>query len=890
MGFFYKNERAKKQGSKKGVGHHIETLHELRCKVCPLNKAALKHPKMEASGAKRPKVYILGEAPGKQEDLAGTQFVGDAGEYLRDSLPEVDLDDLGIEDIEDIIRFNNTIRCRPTKGKANRKPDGVEIECCRKFVEEDIEKSKPRVVIGTGGVPLTWMLNPAEHPAVKGADLSITAWRGRRIACKIGSHKFWFMPVYHPSYINRKENSREAGMLDHCFQLDLHNAFEEAIYGEDEPFIGGQTKKEVYKGVEYVLGKGEEDAKKVIRWLKELRKKKAVAIDIETHATPTAPKTQTMFNPFCADAKILTVAIGTYNKTYAFPLMHPKAWRNRALYKKVWAAFKAFLFDKSVKKIAQNLVFEATWFYHFFGAGIIVPSMWEDTLAQAHALDERKRMHNLDILCFINLGVDLKHHAGHLNKADLTNESLEDVLLYNGGDTKHTYKLFFEQQKRIRRGGDNQSYRITVESALGAAAIKKKGIYVDQKEMEKYRRKLTQRIKETKAKIAATPQAKRFKKKFRHNFSPTGRNDLVDMFHTLLQREECIKDDGRITTDERALSSIKLNLVKYILSLRNSEKLLGTYIDGVQDVVYPDGMLHPNINITIAETGRLSYDEPNGQNFPKRKDKWVRNVIAAPPGLRMLASDYGGIEARALAMMSQDPEFCKVYWEGFDIHQYWTDTLHELYPHKFDMVAEEFKLTEDKAIWKAYRDRTKNQWVFAQFYGSQWRSCAKAMNIPDSVAEELAEFFWETYAGVKQWQEDIQAFYEEHGYVETLQGRKRRAPLSYNQIINTPIQGTAGELVKETQNRLVIKALEEEDLNYVPILNVHDDLTFYLPDENKKFDRYAKEIAREMVMPDYEWMNIPLLVEMESGYRWGSLEGYKEFESAKDFGFKLAAA
>src|ERR1035437_316491 len=176
-----KTDRGKqtKAQSKKMAAIDFTRYQELRCDGCPLLADELQHPKMKATGAKEPIIYITGEAPGKDEDSRGEQFIGKTGRMLRGVLREY-LDGCP-------IRWNNTCRCRPP---LNRTPKREEWERCRHSVEADIEKTKPTVLVGVGGVALEWATG----------EKAITKWRGKFIPIKIGSHKCWFYPILHPSY------------------------------------------------------------------------------------------------------------------------------------------------------------------------------------------------------------------------------------------------------------------------------------------------------------------------------------------------------------------------------------------------------------------------------------------------------------------------------------------------------------------------------------------------------------------------------------------------------------------------------------------------------------------------------------------------------------------
>src|SRR5258708_845361 len=158
------------------------SLLKLGCSSCPLDKAKLEHPKMPPTGAEKPVLYFIGEAPGEDEDETGTQFIGSSGRFIRDRIPSK---------WKTKIRWNNSIRCRPPN---NRTPLKQELDCCRRLQVQDIVESKPQAVVSFGGVALEWFIDDPHIQFV---------WRGHRLALKIKDHAFWFYPTIHPSFILR---------------------------------------------------------------------------------------------------------------------------------------------------------------------------------------------------------------------------------------------------------------------------------------------------------------------------------------------------------------------------------------------------------------------------------------------------------------------------------------------------------------------------------------------------------------------------------------------------------------------------------------------------------------------------------------------------------------
>ena len=154
------------------------------CQGCTLMSDQLTTPQMKPTGSKHPTIYTIGEAPGADEDSEGRQFVGKSGKILRKELETV------FEDTKS-FRWNNTCRCRPP---SNRTPEIVEREHCRNSVTEDIEATKPKVVLGVGAVALQWATGEA----------SIAKWHGRMMPVKVGNHVCWFYLILHPAFVMRQ--------------------------------------------------------------------------------------------------------------------------------------------------------------------------------------------------------------------------------------------------------------------------------------------------------------------------------------------------------------------------------------------------------------------------------------------------------------------------------------------------------------------------------------------------------------------------------------------------------------------------------------------------------------------------------------------------------------
>lgn len=875
MGFFHQTRQKVKKAVKPGTRMPEETLRKLECKGCTLNKADLNHPKMKPTGTEEPFLYILGEHPGKVEDKTGKHFSGAVGRYLDNKMPRE-------WDYEEDLRWNNCIRCSTGRSE----PSPAQLSCCAPSIELDISESAPWGIVGFGNIALKKFLGVS----------GIHSWRGKRIPISVNGHVCWFFPLVSPGYLLDNQKTNKRGKViesdwDKVFKMDLDaiEYFYQKHSGDFEAEYFFEPKENYYDGIEYVDGSGgKKQLHKVFDWMEEIAELPESAIDVET----------TSIRPYFKDSRILTIAIGTYDKTYSFPVDHPKAWG--ALTKVMHKKLKWYLLN-SGKKIAHNLNMEQEWFLYNYGDEIIRGTEWDDTMAQGYVLDTRKGTLSLEDLVLSRMGFNLKALT-QLDKSNMISEPLRKVLPYNCLDTKYTHRLW-QIQKQILELPENKKLIPVWEKHIVRSGtivrMQAEGLVPDNMEVIRHQRKINSALKPILKSISQLPEIKKFKRIKGREFNPNSNtDDLIVVFKDILKRKEVInaaKKTGH-SVDEGTLKRIPKSVTKLpglLLEMRSLEKLRSTYVDSIQGYTYFDGLIHPNYNDKFTNTGRLSCEDPNAQNFPKRKHKEVRSVIHAGlvPNdplrsykrhkvierlMKLVSADYGQIEARVIAMATQDDRFVESLWHDLDIHMDWTERFMEADPTWIERVAKKMELDientpRDKLV-KAARNVTKNSWVFPRFFGAADYSCAGYMDVSESLASELGAVFWEEFAGVKEWQDSLMSFYKKHGYVETLTGRRRFAPVAFNEIINTPIQGTASDIVTDAGDRC-------SDAGFQICMNVHDDLTFRRHPDTWKQD--VEEIAKIMVNPPFDFINVPISIEVEVGTNWANQKEYKVYESNK---------
>ncbi len=824
--------------------------HQRECEVCPLAKEHNQHPNMPASGLANPLVYVLAEAPGRQEDEEGVQLVGESGRLFRARVPK---------QFKDKLRFNNVVRTRPPQ---NRTPTQFEIECCRPSVTADIERSKPKAIFGLGNVPLEW---------VSGFS-GVTLWRGRKMPVKVGNHVCWYYPMLHPAFLLRQRHYTDSSEDERMFVFDLQRAFEE-VEGLPDPVV--HTPKDVFSRFRCLT-----DVDRIITALRWAANEPNIGFDYETDR----------LRPYADDARVLSVALDNGECGFAFPIDHPEAGWSKSDYEKLIDYWMDFLIEAECTKWVHNLSFELEWTAVRFGSRFVRAGKWEDTATQACILDERKGKSkpgcfSLEFLVQQHFGFNLKQLT-NLDRSKLASEPLETVLRYNGGDARYHCLLGLRQRELIAKAGLEPAYNLALRRVPTVVLTQIKGVPVDQAEVSRLGKKYKARIEKVRGTIAELPIVKRFEQEKERKFNPASNPAVLYIMYNLLGQRECkiydkYKRKERLSANKEVLAKIKHPLAKLLIELREATKRNSTYIEPLRKesedtVVHDDGLVHAVFNTIFSEAGRLSAESPNLQNVPKRDEeaKEVRKQFVADEGCVVAGFDYGQIEARVIAMFTKDEAFCKALWEEYDVHMEWAERLARAYPAR---IGGRDKLTDKKAM-KLFRTDIKNQWTFPLFFGAKLESAAEYLSIPADKLKPEYERFWRVFSGVKEWQESQLGFYRKHGYVACLTGRRRRGPLSLNQVFNSPVQGTAAEIIMDAMCRLS----ETGDLELQPEINIHDDLTFFrIP--TKRVDEIAEKIINGMLAVPFDFVNVPITVEMSVGENWLDMEECGTFSSATWF-------
>jgi DNA polymerase-1 len=302
-------------------------------------------------------------------------------------------------------------------------------------------------------------------------------------------------------------------------------------------------------------------------------------------------------------------------------------------------------------------------------------------------------------------------------------------------------------------------------------------------------------------------------------------------------------------------------LPKELLLWRGLAKLKSTYLDALQRMINPEtGRIHTTFNQTATSTGRLSSSEPNLQNIPI-KGEWgerIRRVFIADRGHVLLSADYSQIELRILAHLSNDEKMRRAFIEERDIH---SETAMELFS------LQENELTQDiRRLAKTVN--------FGIVYGISPFGLSEATGTSIEDARQFIERYFETYPGVKAYADRIIEEAKRLGYVRTLFGRKRHIPELHSPVaserslgerlaINTPVQGTAADIIKMAMIN-IYRRIRSEGLRSGLVLQIHDELLFEVHEEELS---YVKEMVKEE-MESVVKLSVPLKVEIGTGKNW----------------------
>ncbi len=392
------------------------------------------------------------------------------------------------------------------------------------------------------------------------------------------------------------------------------------------------------------------------------------------------------------------------------------------------------------------------------------------------------------------------------------------------------------------------------------AAMERHGIAIDRQILSRQSHDFAQKLARLEAEIAEVAGGP---------FNVGSPKQLGDILFGKLQLPGGRKTKtGAWSTDADVLEELAAEghpLPRLILDWRQISKLKSTYTDALPGYINPDtNRVHTSFALASTSTGRLSSLEPNLQNIPVRTEegRQIRTAFVPEPGNLLVSADYSQIELRVLAHVADIPQLRQAFADGLDIHA---------------MTASEMFNTPIEGMDPLVRRRAKAI-NFGIIYGISAFGLANQLGIPRSEAKDYIDRYFLRFPGIRGYMEATKAYCREHGYVQTIFGRKAHYPSigsrnvaerSFNEraAINAPIQGSAADIIRRAMIRMPA-ALSAAGLSARMLLQVHDELVFEVPEaEVERTIPVIREIMEQAPEPAVR-LAVPLHVDARAGGNW----------------------
>ncbi len=524
----------------------------------------------------------------------------------------------------------------------------------------------------------------------------------------------------------------------------------------------------------------------------------------------------------------------------------------------VLAALAPVLSAPTPKKVGQNIKYDWTVLSRH---GVELDGVRFDTMVASYLINPAKRAHNLD-----QIALDFLDHktipyeavAGKGKSAvPFSQVAVDAATDYAAEDADVTFRAYEVLRDRLDDIGLTELME-TVEMPLVPVLMRmeKRGIRVDRDRLRSLSEVFSEEMDQLEARIhelAGEPfNIKSSQQLGRILFEKLG----------LPTRKKTKKKTG-YSTDVEVLTFLAgvHDLPALVLRHRTLAKLKSTYTDALVGLIHPEtGRIHSSFNQTVTATGRLSSSEPNLQNIPVRdaEGRQIRSAFIPREGRRLVSADYSQIELRILAHVSEDPILIESFERGEDIHT---------------RTAEEVFGATPGGITPALRRQAKAI-NFGIIYGMSAFGLSRDLGISRRMARTYIDQYFKRYAGVKRYLDRAVASARKNRQTATLLGRIRLLPeidspnanvrgFAERMAVNTPIQGTAADLIKLAMIR-VDRAIAEAGMESAMLLTVHDELVFEAPpDEIDPLTATVKEIMEGV------WsLRVRLKVNVDSGENW----------------------
>ena len=599
------------------------------------------------------------------------------------------------------------------------------------------------------------------------------------------------------------------------------------------------------------------DAAALQTWIDRIYARGYVAVDTET----------TGLNEMRADLVGVSLCVQAGEAAY-LPLAH-RAGQSNDLFgtdalaegqmdlDTALAMLKPMLEDSTILKIGQNMKYDAKILAR---VGIQVAPI-DDTMLMSYAQHGGLHNHGMDLLSeryLDHAAISIKTLLGS-GKSAITFDRvpIDEASLYAAEDADITLRLWQYLKPRLHLNRVTAVYESLERPLVPVLAdMEMQGIKVDRDVLSRMSNGFAQKMAGLEAEIHEMAG---------RSFNVGSPKQLGEVLFDEMALPGGKKGKtGAYATGVDVLEDLATEheLPGRVLDWRQLSKLKSTYTDALQDHIHPDtGRVHTSYSIAGASTGRLASTDPNLQNIPIRTEEGrkIREAFVAEAGKTLVALDYSQIELRILAHIADIPTLKQAFADGIDIHAL---TASQMFDVPLDQMTSEVR-RKAKAI------------NFGVIYGISGFGLARNLRIPRAEAQAFIDTYFERFPGIRTYMDDTVAFAKEHGYVQTLFGRRIHTPdigakgphagFAKRAAINAPIQGTAADVIRRAMVRM------PEAIAHLPakmLLQVHDELLFEVEDGAvEALTQVAKQVMERASLPVVK-LDVPLIVEAGSGPNW----------------------
>ena len=754
-------------------------------------------------------IAVIGDVPSTEDVMSKKPFSGFSGEIIRDLMKKEGID-------PDACSWLNVVKCRSAKSTT---PDDKIVQLCgKKNLQAELTAIQPKVLLLLGPTAFSFFFRKGDNDKSRG---NFRRWGNVRV-----------MSTFAPELIIQNGGIRSTWGAETA-----------AAIRRDVSKVRRLLDGSLHEGREYTLVRTAEEAE---RFTQLLESQMFLSCDIES----------TSLRSWAPGACVLTIAFcWAKGKSVCFPLYHPDL-KDEQLRSVFESCVRRVLKSESVKTW-HNAKYDVPYLQQL---QYEVSGRQQCTMLMYYLLDENRRSYGLKQLTAQELD-------GYLELLDPSPSTpLEQLYLYNCEDADNGWRLYQKGKASMDSGLWSVHDDLLIPGSMCLAEAERVGVRVDLDKVRQLQRDLGVELK---TKLAAA------NKELPPGRSVTSNKDLAaHLFGTLgLPVVRKTKTGASVDADTlKELSEMHgCALAGDMLSIRSLEKLLTTYLEPYPKLVGPDGRIHCSFMFTRTTTGRLSSEDPNLQNVPRRKD--IRTLFVSSPGWKFIYGDLSNAEMRVAASLANDPVLVDAFCNDQDIHQ---------------LTASKMTGVPISEVTKEARQNAKPV-NFGLLYGQSARGLqayAKStygITLSDEESVVYRKAFFESYSGLPAWYGRIHRELYANECIRLVTGRLRRFPginamresdrrACERQAVNSEVQGPTSDLTLQTLIHTQMHAIRNKMQARV-VLTVHDSILGDGPEEEcLELGKVMHDFVNTM---RYPWLKVPMRLDVEIGEKWGDLSALK---------------